>query len=252
MRNRAQSYSEPGAERQFASADKKKIQKIIYSIIIKKGPKRAAKILAGFFQEYVEEEKRIEEEKKAEEEKRVEEEKKTEEEKRQIVEKSSAFKIIAGLLITGVVLTYAFEKLDDLWIWKDILKIGSIVLEAVMAAARFARLSHDRKENEGVWGGVAEFLKDARHQLGKASELHFLGLVLLVILAADGIAQYKPFEYAGVFCSGGCDALVSYIDHNNNVNENVMTAEVYLTEASISREMKLYLTGEDETMIQQL
>lgn len=228
------SYSEPEAEHQFTNADKKKVQQVIYEIICENGTEDGSIILADILQDYYEEEK------------------KEEKEKRKIREKNSAFKIIAGFLAGGLFLTFAFEKLENWGIWKDILKTGTLILDVLLAVNQFPKFSRTRKADEGPFEAMVEFLKDAGHQFLKASGLQLLGLAMIVILAADGAAALKPFEHAGVFCSGGYAALVNHADDNNNINDNAITAEEYLAEVSISGEMKLYLTGSDEVIIRQL
>ena len=242
MNKNSQVHSGPKGKRQFDKEEKSQLSKMICDVIEKNGTKKGAEILADIFLRSVEDDNAEQEDKQR--------------------KKKSAFIIVLICVVVGILLTCLLEligrKLNLNEILRKILQYVPVFVESILVIVtaiwkivRMPESTRFRQDDEGFAEGMLEWVKDLWYQLSRASGLHVLILLMVTTLGSTLIAQREPMKHIKAFFSGGMYAM-AHCDDNNNITDPVMLADGGADKISASYEMKLYLTGADEMMIEQL
>ena len=172
------------------------------------------------------------------------------------------FIIVLICVVGGILLTCLFELIGRKLNLNDmpgkILQYAPvfvenifIIISAICKIVRMPKNTRLRKDGESFAEGMLECVKDLGYQLSRASGLHVLILFMVTTLGATLIAQREPMKHIKVFFSGGMYAM-AHCDDNNNITDSVMRADSEADKITVTYEMKQYLVGSDEMMIEQL
>lgn len=242
MNRNSQAHSEPKNKRQFGKKDKRELCKFFCDVIEKNGAEKGAEILVNTFLKSVEDDNAEREDKRR--------------------KRESVF-IVGLICVVGViVLTCLLEAAGRKLNLNDILgkyvqyvplfvEGALIILPAFLKIVKMPEIIRQRKDSEGYAQGILEWLKDLGRQLSRASGMHFLILLMGITLVSTLIAQCEPMKHVQAFVSGGMYAM-AHCDDNNNITDSIMLADGGMDKISASYEMKQYLAGADEIMIEQL
>lgn len=239
MSKNSRVHSAPENKHQF---EKRQLRKIIFDVIEEYGSKKGAEILADTLLMSEEDDNAEQGDKQK--------------------KRKSAFIVILMCVVGGILLTCLIElicrKLNLNDVWRKILQYVPVLVESILIIitaflerTKMPEGTRFRKDGESYAEGMIEWAKHFGHRFSKASGLHVLMLLLVTTLVSTMIAQTEPLKHIEVFLSGGMYALAHY-DDNNSVTDSVMLADGGAGKFSASYEMKQYLAGADEKMIEQL
>ena len=215
---------------------------MICDVIEKNGTQKGAEILADTFFRSVEDDNAEQEDKRR--------------------KRKSVFIIVLIGVVWGILLTCLLELIGRKLNLNDIVRkflyyasvfveVIVIIISAIFKIVKMPESTRFRQDDEGIAEGMLEWIKDLGRRLSQASGLHFLILFMITTLGSTLIAQSEPMKHLKAFFSGGIYA-VAHCDDNNNITDSVMLADGGANKITASYEMKQYLAGADEMMVEQL